>query len=218
MQVTLNIQQNVDAGGDNTARPGDGLGYVLDFYAPEAKSEDGLWFGTFCLEKNEHFDAGAIYRVALDGSNAIGGGFGGAVAGVGDPISLGTAWLYGHFAIGNLSGYGYSMADAAALQDLIWWLEDEHVRSEAQLVANPYYGLVFDFYGSNLKADYEGSAVQVMNVTTRGGIKKQDQLVLAGRYTPPTATGTPVPDSGGTVLFLGLALLGLRALHGKRGT
>lgn len=96
-------------------------------YASVNKVNGG--FESFCLERNEFvmppFDD-ITYTV---NSEAVAGGLGGAEK-EGDPLSVGTAWLYSQFAQGQLTGYNYvpgdsRAADARTLQEAIWWLEDE---------------------------------------------------------------------------------------------
>ena len=61
------------------------------------------YFQTFCIEYNEEFSPGASYSVGIS-QNAMYGNN----PPLGDPISIGTAWLYSHFAAGTLSGYNYA--------------------------------------------------------------------------------------------------------------
>jgi len=83
-------------------------------------------FQTFCLEYTEHFNPGTAYEVTIS-DKAIKGGVGPQ----GDPLSIGTAWLYFEFQKGTLASYDYDPAggdrskDAGALQTTIWWLEGE---------------------------------------------------------------------------------------------
>lgn len=92
-------------------------------------------FQTFCIEYNEEFQPGSLYNYYQNTGAVMGG------AGVDaidphtgrsmDNISIGTAWLYSQFRAGTLSGYDFANtygdrnADAGALQQAIWWLEDE---------------------------------------------------------------------------------------------
>ena len=61
------------------------------------------YFQTFCIEANEHFSPGSTYDVTLSdramyGSQPPGG----------DPVSIGTAWIYSQFAAGTLRSWNGS--------------------------------------------------------------------------------------------------------------
>ena len=97
----------------------------------EALLGHGGSFGSFCMEKTEYIDMGVAYDVQL-GTEAILGGSNHEPAGPGggDVLDPRTAYLYSHFAAGTLTGYDYTPGDgrassAGALQDVIWYLEDE---------------------------------------------------------------------------------------------
>ena len=192
---------NAGAGGNYRADPNAELSWVLNNYVM-GKSTDGTWFGTFCIEKNEYFSNGGLYDVVLN-DRAISGGVSSPTVGY-DIISKGTAFLYTQFATGMLSASYYGSAtNAATLQDLIWWLEGE----QSTFGAGAYNSLLSAQFGANwmvdAKADYTGSAVKVMNLTSNSGrTKNQDQLVYVG-----------VPDGGATVVLLGFGLLGLALVN-----
>ena len=87
----------------------------------------GSTFQTFCLERNEYFSYGTTYYVNIN-DEAVNGGVGGPSP---DPLDARTAWLYNEFLDGTLTGYDFDDNDigrrtsAAALQNAIWFLEDE---------------------------------------------------------------------------------------------
>ncbi len=164
-------------------------------------------FQTFCVELDE-FVSGT--RWAELNTGAIHGGKGGPDP---DPLSIGAAWLYKQFAEGNLLGYNYTPgpgreASAAALQETIWWLEDEIGAAPV----NPFTAQVVAKYGVGAKADYDpataGFNVRVVNMwgDTGGAVDydkpKQDMLVY-------------LPDGGMTLVLLGGGLLGLSAFRRK---
>jgi hypothetical protein len=152
----------------------------LSLYADVAKNQGSIpagspgTFQTFCLEWNEHINANTTYDVVFN-DRAINGG----VVPPGDPISVGTAYLYHEFQNGTLSGYDYYTdagrhASADALQKAIWYLEGETGGS-----LNAYTTLVADKFGSvaDAQEDNNGTyAVAVLNLYYAGGLR-QDMLV-----------------------------------------
>jgi len=89
-------------------------------------------FESFCLEKDEHVSSGGqIYRVVINDEALLGGGNDGDPGDEGgDPLCEETAYLYTEFRAGTLTGYNYIVgagreASAQALQNVIWYLEDE---------------------------------------------------------------------------------------------
>ena len=167
-------------------------------------------FQTFCLEGKENLSGyDAIYEAKLN-FNAVEGGVGPA----GDPLSVGTGWLYRQFARNiweaGLS-YGYTsgrLTDASLFQQAIWWLEDE--KGIGYNSANPYMAAVKAKFGSEANAkvggawDYGVYAVNMWKVVP-GTTPALYQDVLY--YT--------VPDGGTTVMLLGGVLMGLGALRRK---
>lgn len=158
-------------------------------------------FQSFCLETDEYID-----DYGNDGFFAILSNkaqLGGANTNSGDPISVGTAWLYSQFAIGVLGDYTYApgsgrSASAGLLQNAIWMLEDEIAYNGA----NPFIQRVEEIFGSfaNAKADFTGSYVKVLNIyddagdpNRRNTLNRQDMLIY-------------VPDGGLTVMLLGIGL------------
>lgn len=93
-----------------------------------AVSLSGSGFETFCLEHGENFTPGGIYNYDVNVAAVLGGG--GSVAGQ-DPLDERTAYIYDLFISGNLAGYDYSnglgqrQSNAASLQNVIWYLEQE---------------------------------------------------------------------------------------------
>lgn len=190
------------------ADPSGAFESVIDNYAM-GKSTDGTWFGTFCIEKDEFFNPGATYDVALN-DGAISGGIGGATNGK-DIISEGTGWLYEQYAIGYFFGSSYTPHN---LQNAIWYLEDElnwgdlgtNAHDLVTLAATSLGFATNDPNWAAVKSDYTGQNVKVMNLTSNNGQSQhQDQLVYM-----------PVPDTGSTLALLGFATTGLIAFRRRR--
>jgi len=161
-------------------------------------------FQSFCIEKNEFlYPYTATYDATLS-SAAVKGGVGG---GNPDALSQGTAYLYSQFAQGTLDGYTYvgdaaRKASAAALQEAIWWLEEEIASYTA---GNAFIGAVATEFGTAATARNNATAGQfgvwVLNLTGAGGGAPsgvgQDQLYYK------------VPDGGTTFMLFGMALTGV---------
>ncbi len=96
-------------------------------FTPVALTNSGS-FETFCLERSENFQPGNTYHFTVDSVALLGGG--GSIGGM-DPLGETTAFLYGAFINGTLAGYDYGngsgmrAANAGALQNAIWYLEQE---------------------------------------------------------------------------------------------
>jgi len=169
-------------------------------------------FQTFCIETSEHIGFGNTYNANLNNEGAVNGGYAG---GSPDPISQGTAWLYSQFAQGILGGYSYTgtaaerQASANALQQTIWWLENENPAYFPSLIGNIFYAAVIAQFGANAQYGIAGTSaaygVYAINMWNANGTVAQDALFYS------------VPDGGTTLMLLGGALLGLGALRRKFG-
>ena len=159
-------------------------------------------FQTFCIERSETFVPGQPYDYAIS-NNAIYGSVGAG----GDPLSIGTAWLYAQFTIGSLivgpSNYDYftsgtsRSANAGLLQFAFWALEDELNSTELAAQANnPFYKAALANFGGlpGAQADANGAyGVRVLNLDVAGEstTRAQDQLYRVGS---PDNIGGPVPS------------------------
>lgn len=154
-------------------------------------------FQSFCLEHQEGFLPKANFTIS---DRAILGGVGLQ----GDPISIGTAWLYWLFVTEQLQQYDYTpglgrSASAQELQRAIWWLEDENGGALADWIK----ALLEAEFGDEkaAKRDSQGAYnVRVLNIWGRPtdeypcGEPGQDMLVLC------------VPDGGITLMLLGISV------------
>ncbi len=164
-------------------------------------------FETFCLEPGEYFSAGGTYAYTIN-SAAIVGGLEAAIRniGLGDQLSLGTAFLYSQFATGTLAVFDYSASGRKtsnlALQRAIWWLEDEtqgSLTSAYQTLLTTQFGGTENARGNALPGGYDVFAV---NLTSNSGTtNNQSQLYYH------------IPDSGATFSLLGVALAGMAAFR-----
>jgi hypothetical protein len=168
-------------GGELTLAPSAELSWVLSFYDAKARGDSD--FQSFCLEKNEIYVAGVTYDAVLN-DKAIHGGVGPA----GDPISLGTAWLYDDFQKGTLSGYDYvntaggqgsgRALSAGALQATIWWLEGEAADPGAGNTFRDAVITQFTTAAEAMKDNLGTYAVGVLNLyDPDNGSRRQDVLV-----------------------------------------
>ena len=195
-------------------------------YNSLAKTSSG--FDTFCLEYNQYFNPGSTYYYQISGAAIKGGNA------VSDPVSIGTAYLYGLFAQGllhsSVSGYSYSSSTSAGnLQNTIWYLEGERSGTSGPYITDPgtFDSLLIAEFGSvaNAKADSGLSTdygtvnaasfgVQALNLGTTangnsGTWPNQDQLIYQG------GGFQELPDGGTTLALLGMALGGLSLIRRK---
>ena len=162
-------------------------------------------FQTFCVETGEFFYPGTTYNVSISDEVRYDGGQFPA----GEPITLGTAWLYSQFAAGTLSGYDYldsgRTASAGNLQQAIWYLQGE----ETSLVnggadGSAFYSAAVSALGGTINNTAVGAyGVVVLNLWVpnpdgSNGAGAQDQLMVVPQL------GT-VPEPG--TMSLGLLVL-----------
>lgn len=150
----------------------------------------GSYFQTFCVEHDEFVTPGTSYnfKVSTAADN------GGANTNSGDPLGCRTAYLYTQFWNGTLSDYDYQLgagraASATALQQAIWYLENEvsylSLNSQAKAWVDEATDAVsvggswYEQYGTGI------GNVRVMNMYTSSGARIQDQLILVP--LPPAA-------------------------------
>jgi hypothetical protein len=171
-------------------------------------SDMGTFTG-FCLEINEAISMGVVYNYSIGGAATLGGAGGGNP----DPLSVGSAWLIRQYASGAIGG---TKEQARDIQLAFWILENEldndanygDTTSYVTNNANPYLASVISKFnglsGARLAAaiDQSGRGAQVLNPTTDRGLPRQSVVIY-------------VPDSGTTLILLGLGL-GLVGLVSRR--
>lgn len=164
-------------------------------------SSGNVTFQSFCLERDEYLNPNTFYKIADISKTAVQGGIN---TNAGDLLNPKTAYLFYHFAIGDLKAdatHSYSKLDLVygqdALQRAIWMLEDELAKDDS----NKFYALVKDMNLTDIGAVRVINPVDENYSSTDPRYYKQSILVL-----------TPEP---GTILILGLGLAGLAAIRRK---
>lgn len=165
---------------DGDAGSGSGGQFKIDQATDFAGLFDstGDSFQTFCVERNETISLGGTYEFEIS-TSAINGGVGGPSP---DPLGSETAYLYTQFREGLLDGIvaGYSYNDDAsanALQDAIWYLEEE-------LALGSLGALALDLVDAANDAVTSGAwvgigRIRILRLFNVGpGGNKQDQLTM----------------------------------------
>ncbi|HPC93542.1 MAG TPA: hypothetical protein PLU87_01255 [Sedimentisphaerales bacterium] len=162
-------------------------------------------YSSFCLEKSEHVSIGTAYDVVVATEALYGGtNYGATGPQGGDLLDPMTAYLYTQFRAGTLVGYDYNplggrAASAGALQDVIWYIEDE----AAKTWTDGDGSLQDQFYAAAVEAGWTDIGnVRVLNMYVPGHVGeadyfRQDQLTMV------------VPAPGAALLgSLGLGMVG----------
>ena len=186
----------------------------------------------FCLERNESVGTGTNNYYAVVNTAAVrgGGNASGTISGgnpifgdpqgqpspnEGDPLDPKTAYLYNQFANGTLSSYDFAgptaarKADAAALQNVIWKIEEEITGSlTGQALAWYDEAVEATTLGQDQRITWRGLGdVRVLNLYT--GYNASTDTVSGPAQDQLVNVKAPVP---GAVLlgFLGLSAAGLK--------
>jgi hypothetical protein len=180
------------SGGEFLLVPSTDWNSILSSYnglAEYTNNSGDLGFASFSTKVNPGINIPGAYTAEI-GSNSV---------------SIGTAWLYQQFSLGQLAGYDYTPPgrdlSAQALQKTIWWLEGNPSVFPPG-ASNPFIIAVLQKFGVDANgkpkamADSNGEYnVKILHLTASDG-STQDMLV-----DPP-----PVPEPF-TLIFLGVCLV-----------
>jgi hypothetical protein len=154
-------------------------------------------FITFCLQRTEYMNFSTTFTIQGVNTYTLTD----TVANGGDPLtgqdhlSPHTAWLYTQFRANTLAGYDYlgpnRWQSANALQNAIWWFENE-------LSSNPSNAFVTAANEAVAAGWTRIGDVRVMNLFFPSGAEAQDQLALVD-----TTTQVPEPT---TLMLVGSGL------------
>lgn len=219
LDLTTGDKITLDWGAGTYGHGSGGGEFMARGVAGQVLNGAGDSFLTFCLEYTSHVALDTAYFVQLNTSAVPGGGvaatYAGDVAGtagVQDPLSFATAWLFTQFSTNQLQnyvGFNYtSNADANSLQKAIWVLENEQSASiltsdskaQALFTAATTSGWT-DLGNVRVMSLWSNRSGTLGNYTFSGD--RQDQL-----YMMPT----PIPEPETYAMLLaGLGLMGFVA-------
>jgi hypothetical protein len=148
-------------------------------------------FVTFCLQRTEYMDYSSTFTVGSINPYTLTdpSGNGGDAQGR-DWLDPRTAWLYTQFRNGGLASYGYDytagtqahVAAANALQNAIWWFENE-------LSSNPNNDFIAAANNAINTGAWSGIGdVRALNLYYNNGLEAQDQLALIPTPEPASLT------------------------------
>ncbi|MGD0348766.1 MAG: hypothetical protein ABSB84_00390 [Verrucomicrobiota bacterium] len=167
-------------------------------------------FQTFCIETGEYFYPGTTYNVTISDEVLYDGG----QFPDGEPVTIGTAWLYSQFAAGTLSGYDYAYgsgrtASAGDLQQAIWYLQGEASLVNGGADGTAFYNAAVSALGAAAINNPANGAygVVALNLWDSSNGGAQDQLMMVPE---------PSAASFGLLLLLPHGLYKVRALSRKQ--
>lgn len=152
-------------------------------------------FHTFCLEVRETFNPGKKYEVTV-GTEAIGGGGGPNP----DPLDIRTAYLYKSYIDGSLVGtisygtYSYNwqgganLDDLTAVQDAIWYLEQEIAAPAVGSTADILVGWLNTLDASVLNTAWHVRVINLWDVGYPNNMNHARQSMLTIGHAPEPAS------------------------------
>ena len=166
-------------------------------------------FESFCLERTEYVTMGLTYDAVANTEAMLGGlNDGDPGPGGGDPLDPRSAYLYSNFQAHTLTGYNYTPGtgrtnSAKALQDVIWYLENESAQTwSAGSLQDTFYAAAQNAVASGAWTGL--GSVQVLNLYAVGHAGD-----LAYRAQDMLAPGAVIPAPGAILLAsLGASLVG----------
>jgi hypothetical protein len=200
-------------GGEFTINVGDSGLSTAGYFAGARDIGVTGTFQTFCLEEDEYIYPYPNQFFAVVNTKTMNGGVN---TDSGDALSVGSAYIYSKFALGDLA-YNYAgdrWASADLLQKTLWWLENEGPSYDA---SNPYMLDVFNQFGSeaDARADADAGAYGVYVLNLWWSEDPQSDIGYSGTAQDVIYHQGPprrVPDGGSTAALLGGALLGIGAI------
>jgi len=161
-------------------------------------------FETFCLEKDEYITLGVNYLVGSITTDAIRGGIN---TNSNDPLDPKTGYLYYKYITGQLGGYFNDNASADALQEVIWFIEEELTGKTYNDLSDKAKIFYVDAQGNAVGSLWDVKVLNMYQGYNAEGIPTgfvQDMLVYQHAPEP------------GTLFLVGAGLLGLGAKFRRR--